>query len=82
MDKGLTRLMKGRLRIAAVIMVCLLAIALPAMAFAATGNWSNQFPTGTITKSPNMVGAIWAGTGVRSRSWAMILSVVISSASA
>jgi hypothetical protein len=55
---------RGRLKVAAALVVFIMVLALPAMAFAA-GNWSNLFPTGTIAKSPNMVGGLWHGTGVR-----------------
>ena len=61
MDKGLTRFMKGRLRIAAVMAVFLVAVAVPAMAFA---SYSNQYPAPdtTVTVQPAVVGATFAGT--------------------
>jgi hypothetical protein len=52
--KGITRPMRGRLRIAAVMMVYAAAIvALPAMAHAAT--WTSQYPVGTIHTQPPIV---------------------------
>jgi len=54
-DKGLTKFMKGRLAIAAVMAVCL--IALPAMAFAAS---TNNYPSGS-TAAPSVVGVTFTG---------------------
>ena len=57
MDKGITRFMKGRLRIAAVIMVCMVVLAaLPAVA-SATVVWSGQYPAPAATLHTQQVGS-------------------------
>ena len=57
MDKGLKRIMKGRLRAAAVMMVCVMAlVALPAAAHAAAP-FTNEYPGAgsTITSNPGVI---------------------------
>ena len=56
MEKGHTRYMKGRLRIAVVMMVCLVAIvALPAAAHAASFQSRFPAPAGTVYGQPSVV---------------------------
>jgi hypothetical protein len=57
-DKGLKRLMKGRLRIVAIAAVCLMIVALPAAAFGAVpGGWTASPADGqTLITSPVVAG--------------------------
>ena len=73
MERGNSGCTRGRLKVAAALVVFIMVLALPAMALAGTGSWSNRFPTGTITKSPNMVGAIWSGAGIRATAASILI---------
>jgi len=63
-DKGLKRFMKGRPRIAVVMMVCLVAlVALPAMAHAEA--WSSEYPNGkTLRNQPAVIAVDVSGAAL------------------
>ena len=74
MDKELKRFMKGRLSIAVVIAVCLLVLALPALAFAAN---TNAFPVNgsTLYSQPTVVGVTFWGSALDARPGKSLIKV-------
>ena len=54
MDKGLKRFMRGRLRIAVVMAVCLMIVALPTFAYATS--FLNASPAATVYTPPQVIG--------------------------